>query len=206
MQSITPLPLSEAQVEQAGGLLARAFHINPLLVHMSPEEGERERISPAFFSASVRYGYLAGEVWTTEAVDGVAIWLPPDAVETDSSLMDQAGITALPSAIGARPFARVMTVLDRFDTLRERDAGFPHWYLALIGVEPQQQRKGIAGSLLRHMLARADAEQLPCYLETAEPSNVPFYRKYGFEIVVAEVEAESGVPIWTFVRQPAKRC
>ncbi len=56
------------------------------------------------------------------------------------------------------------------------------------------------------MLARADAEQLPCYLETAEPSNVPLYLKYGFEIVVEEVEVESGVPIWTFVRQPAERC
>ena len=170
MQSITPLPLSEAQVEQAGALLARAFHINPLLVHMSPEEGERERISPAFFSASVRYGYLAREVWTTEAVDGVAIWLPPDAVETDSSLMDQAGITALPLAIGARPFARVMrkgycpelvwSLCHYADTLRERDGeGDRAKAVSLLDESLQISRELGLRPLTNRALSRRDIHQ-----------------------------------------------
>jgi len=202
-RSHIPAPLAEEQIEQAGALLARAFHNNPLLVHMSPDEGERRRLSPVFLSAFVRYGHLAGEVSTTEnALDGVAVWLPPDAVEMQPDLMDQAGINALPSTLGAEAFDRVMTVLGHFDALHKRDVKTRHWYLALIGVEPQRQRQGIAGRLLRPMLARADAERLPCYLETAEPANVPFYLKHGFETVVEEVEPKSGLRIWTFLRQP----
>ena len=203
MQSSSPVPLSEEQIEPAGALLARAFHNNPLVIHMSPDEEERGRSSPAFFSAFVRYGYLAGEVSATEGtLDGVAVWLPPDAVEMDPDLMDQAGISALPSTVGAEAFGRMMTVFGHLDTLRRRDVTVPHWYLTLIGVEPERQGQGIAGSLLRPMLARADAERLPCYLETADPANVPFYLKKGFEIVVEEVEPKSGVEIWTFMRQP----
>jgi ribosomal protein S18 acetylase RimI-like enzyme len=203
MQSPSPVPLSEEQIEPAGSLLARAFHNNPLLIHMSPDEGDRRRSSPAFFSAFVRYGYLAGEVSATDGtLDGVAVWLPPDAVEMDPDLMDQAGISALPSTVGAEAFGRIMTVFGHLDVLHKRDVQVPHWYLTLIGVDPQRQRQGIAGSLLRPMLAHADAERLPCYLETAEPANVPFYLNMGFEIVVEEVEPKSGIEIWTFLRQP----
>lgn len=47
MQSHIPVPLSEAQSEQAGALLARAFHNNPLL---APQPGP-ETISELRYSA-----------------------------------------------------------------------------------------------------------------------------------------------------------
>jgi hypothetical protein len=37
--------------------------------------------------------------------------------------------------------------------------------------------------LLRPALARADAEGVPCYLETQNVRNVRFYRKQGFRVV-----------------------
>jgi hypothetical protein len=51
---------------------------------------------------------------------------------------------------------------------------------------------------------RADAEGLPCYLETEKLRNVPFYRRNGFETVVAGVEPVSGLTYWTFQRLPRK--
>jgi hypothetical protein len=41
------------------------------------------------------------------------------------------------------------------------------------------------------------------YLETAEPENVRFYDRFGFEVVGAEEVI--GVPNWYMLRRPEKR-
>lgn len=194
--------LTEDDIEKAGAVLARAFLSNPLIAHVFTEEEERERLSAIQFSAFIRYGFLAGIASTTDAVDSVAVWLPPDASEMDAEMMAKAGIDKLPTLLGEEAFSRLMTLLGRCGELRQRDADFPHWYLTLIGVEPERQGQGIAGSLLRPLLGRADGDGLPIYLETAAPENVPFYQKYGFEVLVDEVEPSSGVRLLTFLRRP----
>ena len=200
------VPLSEDHVGQAGHLLSLAFFDNPLLQYIFPDERKRTRLSPSFFSAFVRYGHLAGEASTTEgSVDGVAVWFPPDAGETDPDLMEQAGVNALPSIIGVEPFDRAMTVIGHCDRLHARDVPFRHWYLSLVGVDPKKQGQGVASALLRPTLARADAESFPCYLETVEPTNVPFYRRLGFKVVVEDVEQSSGIRLWTFLREADER-
>ena len=150
--------LTEGDIEKAGALLARAFQNNPLLVHMSPGSDDRRRISPSFFSASVRLGYLAGDVLATPNLEGVAVWFPPGVVAPDPDLMAKAGVTELASSIGQQPLARITPLVGKFESLRKRDASFPHWYLSIIGVDPEHQGKGVAGSLLRPKLTRADSE------------------------------------------------
>jgi len=59
--------------------------------------------------------------------------------------------------------------------LHKRYAPDPHWYLFLLGIDPASQGQGLGGRLLEHVLARADAAHLPCYLETYDISAVRFY-------------------------------
>jgi GNAT superfamily N-acetyltransferase len=77
-----------------------------------------------------------------------------------------------------------------------------HWYLAILGVHPSMQGRGVGSSLVRPILKRADADGLHCYLETAQPKNVPLYEHLGFKVIVDEVEPKSGVRFWTFLREP----
>jgi hypothetical protein len=56
---------------------------------------------------------------------------------------------------------------------------------------------------MQPVLRRADADGLPCYLETMKERNVPFYQKYGFEVVVDELVPKGGPRLWTMKRQPA---
>lgn len=198
--------LSESQIAAAGELLARAFAKDPLAVFMLPDDNKRARLIPHHFAAFVRCAHLAGKVLATEgSLDGVAVWFPPGAGELTQELMDHSGISALPAIVGADAFARVMGVFGHFEELHKRDVPTPHWYLALIGVMPEKQGQGIAGSLLRPILEQSDMEALPCYLETVEPTNLPFYRKHGFEVVVDDIETESGVRYYTMLRQPQVR-
>lgn len=67
---------------------------------------------------------------------------------------------------------------------------------------PAVASTGIGGSLVRAGLERADADGLPCYLETVNPKNVPFYQKLGFDVIVDTVDPTSDLRLWTFLRQP----
>ena len=42
----------------------------------------------------------------------------------------------------------------------------PHWYLALLGVDPALQGRGFGPHLMQPVLDRCDSDRLPAYLET----------------------------------------
>jgi hypothetical protein len=46
---------------------------------------------------------------------------------------------------------------------------------------------------------RADAEGLPCYLETETPGNVAYYRRHGFD-VRSEWDVPDGPHMWGMLR------
>jgi len=48
------------------------------------------------------------------------------------------------------------------------------------------------------MIDRADAACQPCYLETAQPTNLAFYEKLGFESTSGYTGTQSGLRLWTF--------
>ena len=52
------------------------------------------------------------------------------------------------------------------------------------------------------VLTKADAQGVPCYLETQTEGNVAFYRKRGFDTVLEEREPVGDLPIWFMVRPP----
>ena len=58
----------------------------------------------------------------------------------------------------------------------------PHWYLAVIGSDPDVRGKGFGQALMRSRLDRCDAEYAPAYLESSNPDNVPYYERFGFEV------------------------
>lgn len=53
------------------------------------------------------------------------------------------------------------------------------------------------------VLARAEDDGLPCYLETSNERNVPFYRKHGFAVVKEVVVPGSELRVWGMVRLTA---
>jgi ribosomal protein S18 acetylase RimI-like enzyme len=57
-------------------------------------------------------------------------------------------------------------------------------HLQFLGTLPACQGKGIGSQLIKIGIKRADNLNLPCYLESSNPKNVPFYKRHGF--VVAE--------------------
>lgn len=60
----------------------------------------------------------------------------------------------------------------------------PHYYLGVIGVDPAMQGLGVGMQLLGAFsdLSASDRLSSGVYLETANPSNVPFYERAGFAV------------------------
>ena len=197
------VPLERAQRAVASEVLARAFFDDPLTVWMMPDESRRMRGLEWFMGTGARYAMKYGHVDTTaNDVRGAGCWLPPG--ETDMSLvrMVRGGMYMAPFKFGLGAFSRFMSAMDQMEELHKRDMPPEHWYLMILGVDPDHQGRGLGCAIIAPTLARADAEGLPCYLETMKEINVTFYRKHGFEVIVDDHLPKGGPRYWTMRREP----
>ena len=58
--------------------------------------------------------------------------------------------------------------------------GERHWYLNVIAAKRGARSRGVGARLLEPFLERADREGVGIYLESSNPRNLSFYRRYGF--------------------------
>lgn len=200
--STAPLPLPAADLPQASEMLARSFHNDPLLCHLLPDAAQRRSISARSFQCLLRYGLCHGEVVTTSAnLEGLAIWLPPDAAQGSLARLLRACLFTLPLTAGPRFFVRFLSYQQHLNRLRREHTPFRHWYLQLLGVDPCHQGKGHASSLVNPMLARLDREQLPCCLDTMNGDNVAFYERFGFRIAAQSFVPKTEIGLWLMARR-----
>jgi GNAT superfamily N-acetyltransferase len=193
--------LREDQCEQAGGVLARAFHDYPLMVHSLPEPVERMRQLLLEQTWNVRHGRMFGHVLGIgDPLRGVAIAYPPGDDHFSDDKKRQSGHADLAAALGpvASGSADVQT-LSVFDYGEEellRAVPEPHWWLEAIAVDPAAQNRGLGGQLLDALHALTDATHQPLILLTHEERAVPFYLRHGYDLVCEGTEPTSGVRHW----------
>jgi GNAT superfamily N-acetyltransferase len=150
-----------------------------------------------------RYSQQYGTVETTSQAEGVACWLPPGEGNYHYAAFFRTGWILIPFQSGLRNYARMLANDNTAHIFRKHACPGPHWYLWVLGVEPEHQGQGIGGRILASGLERADAQRMPCYLDINNPDNIPFYQRYGFEVT-----EESNVPGYEFriwgMQRPAR--
>ena len=190
-----------SMVRRASQVCGRAFQGERMFISLVPDEATRGRSLPHIFEVLIRYGVLYGEVYaTSEELEGVAVWLPFEAVKMSPWRTLRSGGLSLLTKVNWG----VLATFQRFEAAErrthERLASFPHWYLALIGVDPRFQGRGLAGSLLRPMLSHMDVEGVPCYLETHSQKNVAIFRHFGFRVLEEFDSSVEGRSLWAMLR------
>ena len=193
--------LNRSYVKQTTEVLIRAFWNHPPLQYYFPDEAERERIAPYFFSVSVFNGIRYGEVQTTsQDLEGIAIWLPSDNYPVTPWRLLRS--VPLPEILGFGRYggSRMRGLGQYIDAVHDRLVPSRHWFLQAIGVSPQYQGKGYASKLLRPMLLRIDKEGLPCYLETLEEQNVRLYEHFGFKVIEESNVPNTNLTNWAMLR------
>jgi GNAT superfamily N-acetyltransferase len=195
------IPLTPSDDEAAARLLTRAFHTDPMMIYLAPDEPSRNRRIQPFLAATIRYSRRYGITEMTSTRDAVTLWLKPDCTTLTVGRMVRTGTLLAPRTLGLSSLIRLNTLASCSDTLHKQAISGDHWYLMTIGVDPDRQRMGAGGRLLSAGLQRADADGLPCYLETTNPENLPFYRRHGFKVVADGQVPKSELHVWAMVRR-----
>ena len=196
-------PLSAGQ-HRAGAAAIAAGHADyPSFRHLFPDPRRRARALRAFFSATVRDAIPFGAVlaaWDGSRVAATAVWLPPGRFPW-SIRRKLVATPTLSRVLVADP--RAFRTFMRYGANIERaQPTEPHWYLEVLSVRPEHQRHGLGSRLVTPILERADRDQVPCDLDTADPANVAFYRRFGFEVVDPALEVIPGGPTVTMMHRP----
>jgi ribosomal protein S18 acetylase RimI-like enzyme len=155
--------------------------------------------------AAINYALRCGApLVTADGVRGVALWFPPDASAPTDVDLAETGIAAVPGQLGPAAWTRFQRMLDHLDALHPRFAPEPHWYLAMLGVDPTWQRRGIGEALMQEVFAAADRDGRCCYLEAPTAANARYYARRGFRIVAETDVPDSDVHVWLMRREPAR--
>lgn len=195
--------LAAHQVEAAAATLARAFDDDPLTMHLFPHPRTRRACLHAFHRAVCRDALPFGHTYAAtdgDRVLGVAAWLPSEA--HPPSRRRQLRELATMAGIGLRSPRVVSDGLRMIVATQRVHPRHPHWYLAVLGVEPSEQGRGHGRRLIGPALAEADTTGLPAWLETTKERNLAWYSGVGFGQLEELRPFGSGPPIWTMERAP----
>ncbi len=169
-------------------ILVDGFFDNPVLGWMFLDESTRAEAIEAWFRFWIETYGDQGIVVVEEEGDGAALWATPDVPPVGSG--DTAGLVELVQRFNGDRTGLVLGTLAALKPLGER-----HWYLNGIAARRAARSRGVGARLLEPFLARGDAEGIPIYLESSNPRNLSFYRRYGFEDLGACIDLPGAGPV-----------
>jgi GNAT superfamily N-acetyltransferase len=186
-----------ADRDQALDTLVSAFVDDPLADHLFGDRATLRRHLPNFFGYLLDVSLDGCEVMVTDDLSAASLWTPPGGNRLGAEVVAERWQEVLPAlpAVFEERYAKfgaliVPAVPDQ-----------PHWHLGVLGVRPDLQRRGLGSAICAPMLERADREHMPVLLETATPSNLPFYHRLGFG-VHRSTDLPDGPKVWTMWREP----
>jgi ribosomal protein S18 acetylase RimI-like enzyme len=179
-------------------MLARAFLDDPVASWSWRPDELRLAALERFQAVRMRQLIAGDEVWTNDDLTCAALWAPPG--HWHMTLRETAML--VPCFLRPRLFARMPLVAIGWEKLeRAHPRTPPHFYLAMLGTEPDAQGTGLGSAVLGAVLAQCDGDQVGAYLESSKESNIDFYARHGFK-VVGELRLLRGPTMWKMWRDP----
>lgn len=187
-----------ADADPLAAVLGRAFADDPVWRWMFPRRPER---MADMFALLLRHAHLPNGASELAEQDGRilagALWDPPGRWKISAATQIRQ-FPALLRVLGTRTFTvqRALAEIERAHPIE------PHWYLAVLGTDPEAQGRGAGSALLRSRLSRCDDQRFPAYLESSKERNIPYYERFGFR-VTGEIRLPGGGPcVWSMWRNP----
>jgi GNAT superfamily N-acetyltransferase len=178
---IAVTPLRPDQLREAGAVLARSHRDDPAFGTVYRNPLVRLHALTLIFEQWCLDAFEPGRVdalLVGDRLAGAAVWLPPGGFPPSLRRQLRFAPGYLPVARAApRAFPHLFRFMSRAARLHPRGE---KWYLEIVGLDDGFRGRGLGARLLEPGLARADEQNLPCYLETAKRRNVGWYRRLGF--------------------------
>lgn len=178
--------------------LVRAFADDPMYTWLTARDHRFDQRYRKLFGAYLDHlAFPHGQVWTTEDRKATALWAPPGCWEL--GLVQQ--LRFAPDWLQVIGLKNLWTRWRAVEQIQSRHPHTPHWYLMVIGADPEVQGQGRASALMKPVLEICDQMQTGAYLETPKASNIPIYERFGFK-VTEELRIPNGPTLWLMWRNP----
>src|SRR5687767_9067649 len=119
-------------------VLADSFFEDPISAHLLPDTSQRRNRLRLGMGHVMRTYIATDGAWTTDGLDGVALWAKPG--DPKPSAMQQ--LKDLPTFV--RSFGRHLPrAMRAFGSAERRRPDDDHWFLEIIGVSPGRQGQGV---------------------------------------------------------------
>lgn len=183
-------------------VFARALAEDPLSRHAFPEPDSRVSRLAWLYGKILDYGMRHGRVYAADEGRAVAVWLPPERPQMTIWRVVLVGFLILPLKVGWRGFRRLNAYDHVKTSLHRRTVAGPHWYLAVIAVDPAAQGSGYGRRLLEPIAEDADRRGIPCFLETSNEKNIEYFKRHGYELRGHAEVIPNDLQVWAMVREP----
>jgi ribosomal protein S18 acetylase RimI-like enzyme len=187
---------TRADARALATMLARAFHDDPVMSWFFPDLKRRLAQNRRFFAMRLRQLLPQEETYTVDGHGAAAIWAIPERAHLTFLETARMSVVLAP-AIGRRG----PTILRGVEMIEKAHPTNPHYYLAVLGTEPELQGQGLGSALMQPVLDACDRDEVPAYLESSKERNIAFYARHGFR-VTGEMNLPSGPTAWSMWRDP----
>jgi GNAT superfamily N-acetyltransferase len=182
-------------------MLARAFLDDPVAVWACGRVPLRLRMLEGLYSVRLAQMLPQQAIWITPERYSAALWAPPGR-SRNTIRQDVARARCL---LHPRLLARLpLLALGLSSIERERSQRASHWYLSLLGTDPDARGHGLGSAVLEPVLQRCDSDGVGAYLESSKERNIDFYVRHGFR-VIEEIKLPRGPRMWPMWRDPSPR-
>ena len=159
-------------------ILTVSFETNQSVNYIVKQDKKRVKRIRSLMDFSFEVCYSFGEVFLSDDNKACALILFPDKKKTTlkSILLD---VKLILSCVGLN---NIMKAMNRESKIKEIQPKELMYYLWFIGVDPRHQNSGIGTELLEDLIEDSKRRERPIYLETSTLKNLPWYKKFGFDI------------------------
>ncbi|MES3019500.1 MAG: GNAT family N-acetyltransferase [Bacteroidota bacterium] len=159
-------------------ILAKSFDNNQSVNYIAQQDELREKRIAALMDYSFEICFNYGDVYLSDDNQACALVLYPDRKKTTfKSVLED--IKLLLNCIGLSNIGKAMK---REAAIKKIQPNTPMYYLWFIGVDPESQGTGIGSRLMNEVIEDSRAQSRPIFLETSTERNLPWYKKFGFDI------------------------
>ncbi len=183
------------QLPAALSSLTLAFAADPNFRYMYQDPHSYLKHFPRFVEAFGGGAVTNKTGFALPDMSAVALWFAPGEHAEDEPILE-IFLETVPQDMQEEG----MEVFERIGTAHAAQPE-KHWYLAVLGVESGKQGLGLGSVLMKQCLRLVDDDNMPAYLESSNPQNIPFYERHGFEIVET-IEVGNNPPITPMARPP----